>query len=119
MKKKVTAVSRNFLEYVPEKNNALTWKADSKGIITLDVENTGFFNRAAQKLFLKPKYTHIHLDELGSFVWPLIDGKRNIIELGKEVDANFGEKAAPLYERLAKYFQVLESYHFIVLKKEL
>ena len=39
-------------------------------------------------------------------------------ELGKEVVAHFGEEAAPLYERLAKFFQVLESYHFIKLNKD-
>ncbi len=44
--------------------------------------------------------------------------RKNIIELGKEVDAHFGEEAAPLYERLAKFFQVLESYHFIKLNKD-
>ena len=42
-----------------------------------------------------------------------IDGKKNIIELGEDVDKKFGEKANPLYERLAKYFQILDSYGFI------
>ena len=28
----------------------------------------------------------------------------------------FGEKAEPLYPRLAKYFQILESYGFVTLK---
>ena len=110
-------MDQNFLEFVPKRSEALTWKTDEKGLVTLDVENTGFFNRLAQKLFHKPEHSYIHLDELGSFVWPLIDGKKNIIELGKEVDARFGESAAPLYERLAKYFHILESYHFIELKK--
>ena len=41
------------------------------------------------------------------------DGEKNIIELGKEVEKHFGEKANPLYERLAKYFQILDSYHFV------
>ena len=40
-------------------------------------------------------------------------GEKTIIELGKDVEAEFGEKANPLYERLAKYFQILDSYHFI------
>ena len=118
MKKKENVIDKNYLEFIPERNSLLAWKTDNKGIVTLDVENTGFFNRLAQKCFNRPKYTHVHLDKLGSFVWPLIDGKKNIIELGKEVDAHFGEEAAPLYERLAKFFQVLESYHFIKLNKD-
>jgi len=70
-------------------------------------------NRIAQKLFRKPRISHIHLDEMGSFIWPLLDGEKNIIKLGESVKEQFGEKANPLYERLAKYFQILDSYHFI------
>lgn len=119
MKKKQPEMSRNYLEYIPKRSELLTWKTDAKGIVTLDIENTGAFNRIAQKLFGKPRFTHIHLDKVGSFVWPLIDGQKNILELGKEVDKQFGEEAAPLYERLAKYFQILESYHFIELKEQI
>ena len=66
-----------------------------------------------QALFRRPRVSYIHLDKLGSFVWPLLDGKTNIIELGKQVEAEFGEEAHPLYERLARYFQILDSYRFI------
>ena len=54
---------------------------------------------------------------MGSFVWPLIDGERNITDIGVFVKEHFGEKAEPLYERLAKYFKVLESYGFVEFKK--
>ena len=58
----------------------------------------------------------MHLDENGSFVWPIIDGEKNIIAIGESVKEKFGEKAEPLYERLAKFFQILESYNFITFK---
>lgn len=117
MKRKQPIIDKNYLEFIPEKSEALTWKTDKKGVVTLDIKNTGLLNKIAQKVFLKPEVTHVHLDELGSFVWPLIDGKKNIIELGEVVEQEFGENASPLYERLAKFFQILESYHFIELKK--
>ena len=113
MKKNKTGVSENYLERKPSRPEGISWSADEKGIVTLDIENTGVFNRIAQKILKKPKVTHIHLDETGSFVWSLLDGEKTIIELGKDVEAEFGEKAHPLYERLAKYFQILDSYHFI------
>ena len=108
---------RNYLEFIPVRSGALAWSADEKGSITLEVENTGFFNRLFQKLLKKPKISRIHLDELGSFVWPLLDGEKNVFELGELVKERFGEKAEPLYPRLAKYFKILESYHFIEMKK--
>lgn len=113
MKKNKNVISENYLERKPARPEGISWSADENEIVTLDIENTGAFNRIAQKLLKKPKVTHIHLDEIGSFVWPLLDGEKNIIELGKEVEKHFGEKANPLYERLAKYFQILDSYHFV------
>lgn len=113
MKKKKNIISQNYLEKIPVRPERIKWSTDKEGIVTLDIENTGLFNRVAQKLLKKPKVSHIHLDEMGSFVWPLLDGEKDIVELGKLVESEFGEKASPLYERLAKYFQILESYEFI------
>ena len=108
--------NKNYLEFVPQKNIE-RFTTDANGVITLEIENKGVFNRVAQKLFKKPKISYIHLDDMGSFVWPLIDGKRNITDIGVFVKEHFGEKAEPLYERLAKNFRVLESYGFIKFKK--
>ena len=113
MKKKKIVISENYLERIPARAEGLTWKANSEGMVTLEIQNTGWANRLAQVLLGRPKVSYIHLDELGSFVWPLMDGKTSITELGKLVDAAFGEKAHPLYERLAQHFRILDSYHFI------
>ena len=67
----------------------------------------------AQKLFKKPKISYIHLDEFGSFVWKISDGGEDITALGERVKEKFAEKAEPLYPRLAKYFQILDSYGFV------
>ena len=82
----------------------------------MEIENKGIFNKIAQKVFKKPKISYIHLDEFGSFIWLLIDGQMCITDIGVLVEEHFGEKAYPLYERLAKFFQILESYGFIILK---
>ena len=111
MKKKY----ENYLERIPVRNSKISWTEESE-VVNLEIENTGFMNRLAQKFFKKPKTSYIHLDELGSFVWKLIDGETNIIDMGKAVEEKFGEEAYPLYERLAKYFQILESYSFISFK---
>ena len=84
MKKKTNKDQQeNYLERKPKRHEAIAWAKDEKGIVTLDIENTGFFNRLAQKFFHKPKVTHIHLDEMGSFVWPIMDGEKDIIAIGK------------------------------------
>lgn len=105
--------SENYLEKIPVKNPKIVWTIDDNGAVTLQVENKGVANKIAQKLLKKPKISFIHLDENGSFIWPLIDGEKNIIEIGKLVEERFGEKANPLYERLVKFFQILVSYNFV------
>ncbi len=103
----------NYLEKIPVRNPEIGWKTDDEGKVTLEIENKGVFNRIFQVLLKKPKISFIHLDDMGSFVWPLIDGEKDITEIGKYVEEHYGEKANPLYERLIKYFQILENYKFI------
>lgn len=118
MKKKKNIITKNYLEQKPMRNETLVWKADEKGLVTLEIENKGVMNRIAQTLFKRPKISYVHLDETGSFIWPLLDGETDIIALGEKVKEQFGEKAEPLYERLAKYFQILDSYGFVTWNKD-
>ena len=112
--KKKNIISKNYLEKKPLRSPYITWNTDEKGAVTLGIKNSGIFNKITQKLFKKPKTSYVHLDEMGSFLWPLFDGEKDIIALGEMVDKHFGEEAKPLYERLAKFIQILESYHFII-----
>ena len=103
----------NYLERRPLACPDIPWNTDEAGVVSLEIENKGLFNRIAQKCFKKPKISYIHLDEMGSFLWPLLDGEQTLIALGEQVEAQFGERAHPLYERLSQYMRILESYGFI------
>lgn len=113
MKKKNKQESINYLDLIPEKDSSLRWHTDIRERVVLEVENTGWVNRLVQNLFGKPKYTKVHLDEQGSYLWPLIDGKMTVMELAALQKEHFGKAAEPLYPRIVKYFQILESYHFV------
>lgn len=110
-------VDTNYLDKIPVRNESIKWSSDEDNKVTLEIENKGVFNKIAQLLFKKPKVSYVHLDNMGSFVWPLIDGKKDITALGLDVYNHFGEEAEPLYERLSKYFQILYSYGFISWEK--
>ena len=113
MKKKKKQDDINYLDLIPKKNPELDWHTDIRGRIVLEVENKGVFHKIAQTVFGKPRVSKIHLDVNGSFIWPLIDEKRTITEIAALVKAEFGEKAEPLYPRIVKYFQIMESYGFV------
>jgi len=114
MKKKKQ--QKNYLDLIPERSPEIQWSKDEKHIVVLSVENAGFFNRMAQKLFKRPRYTQVHMEKYGSFLWPLIDGEKTVMELAKLQKEAFGEEVEPLYPRVVKYFQIMESYHFIRFK---
>lgn len=113
MRKKRDVISANFLDYIPKYSETIEYTIDQDGKVTILVENKGIANRIAQKLMKKPKISNIHLDEMGNFIWPLIDGNKSILDISEDVHKQFGDKAEPLYDRLATYFRNLESYNFV------
>ncbi|MBE6767257.1 MAG: PqqD family protein [Ruminococcaceae bacterium] len=115
--KKTKIPIANYLDRVPARPDRILWSDDEKGIVTLEIENKGVANRIAQFLLRKPKVSYIHLDENGSFVWKQIDGQKSIADMGPAVEERFGEASHPLYERLAKFFEILDSYGFVEWKK--
>lgn len=114
---KKKAEAANYLDFVPVHNPEFPFTIDEQGRVIIMQENKGFMNRVAQKFFKKPKISKIHLDEMGNFLWPLMDGKRSIMDLSVLVKEEFGEKAEPLYNRLVQYMKTLEAYGFIKFKK--
>ena len=106
----------NYLEKIPVRKEKFRFTESDDGLVTIEIDNKGIFNRLLQLIAKKPKVSYIHLDENGSFVWKQIDGTRDIIEIGKLVEEHFGEKANPVYERLVKYFAMLQNAGFIEFK---
>ncbi len=105
--------NENYLEKIPSHKEGIIWSQNDDGIVTLQMQNRGLANRIAQKLLKKPKISYIHLEQFGSFVWQQIDGKSDIVTIGKAVSERFGDAAEPLYERLSQYIKTLESNGFV------
>ena len=104
----------NYLDYIPKHNARFSWEIKENGLVVIKVANTGFFNRIAQLIFKRPKFSYIELEEFGSFIWQQIDGEKTVYEIGQAVKAEFGDKAEPLYERLAKYITILRNNAYVV-----
>jgi hypothetical protein len=116
--KKKKIVSANYLDFIPRHCPSLQYTMDNQGKITLLQENRGVFHFLAQKMLKKPKISQIHLDEMGNFIWPLIDGTRTVYEIAELVKEEFGDKAEPLYDRLVQYIRNLEAYGFVEVQEE-
>lgn len=108
--------NENYLEKIPVRIEKFRWTENGDGLVTIEIDNKGFFNRLLQKIAKKPPVSYIHLDENGSFVWKQIDAENDIIKIGELVKEHFGDAAEPVYERLVKYFAMLQNAGFIDFK---
>lgn len=106
----------NLLDLVPSQSQKFRSETAENGAVTIFVENKGPFNFVAQKLFKKPRFTQIHLEEFGSFIWKQIDGVKTVKEIADLMHETFGEKSDPLYPRISMYIKTLSAYEFIELK---
>ena len=105
-------IDKNYLDYIPVKNPDIEYEKNEKGIITVFIRWEGFFNKIAQKFFHRPKVSSIVLDDYGSFVWGIIDDKKDIYTLSKELDQTFPNLEKSL-SRLIKFLEILKDHHLI------
>ncbi|GBF11898.1 PqqD family protein [Tepidibacillus infernus] len=107
----------NFLELIPLKTNKYQSIMTEKGIIQIIIPRNSMLDRIVRVFKKTPKLMRIDLDTYGTYIWNLIDGKRNVSEIGRLLKLEFGEEIEPLYERLITYINVLRNNQFITLKK--
>ena len=84
--KKKNVISKNYLEKIPARPDDINWSTNDEGVVTLEIKNTGWANKLAQVFFKRPKISYIHLDKMGSFIWPIMNGEMDILTIGKLVD---------------------------------
>ena len=61
----------------------------------------------------KSEHVHLKLDEVGSFIWEQIDGRKSVGQIARRLSERFGERIEPAEGRLAQFLQILESNRFI------
>ncbi len=104
----------NLLDCTPVREPDLTWTEDEKGLITLHREHTTFTDRFIHRVTKKPlRQTHIELEEFGTFLWKIMDGRTSLRDLANKLKDEFGESVEPLYPRLTKYVITLKNNRLI------
>ncbi len=102
----------NLLDLVPRR--IAGHEVDEAGIVTVLMPRFG--NRFLQR-WLTPRfrstYIKIKLDDIGSEVWLLCDGARNVGEIAALMREKFGERIEPCNDRLATFFKQLERARFV------
>ncbi|ADL05583.1 PqqD family protein [Lacrimispora saccharolytica] len=96
-------------------SDELEYEVDKNGIVTMLEKQDHKIQRFFRKLGFKiPEYKRMTMDEYGSCVFLLIDGRKTVREIGKSLEETYGDKVEPLYERLLLFVSHLEQqFHYI------
>ena len=106
-------IKKNYMDiqFIPA--NHILYKTEDS-IVTLDVENKGFFNRIAQKFFGQPKISHISLDKYGSTLWQLLDGENTVFQIVKKMEESFPTEKDKMLNRVIAFLHNLQVNKYIV-----
>jgi len=109
---KTAKVEVNLLDLIPRR--IAEYEVDDARIVTVLVPRFG--NRIMKRLFeprLKRPFHRIKLDDIGSEVWLLCDGSRNVGEIAELMREKFKERIEPCYDRLGLFFRQIERARFV------
>jgi hypothetical protein len=73
---------------------------------TIDVLIPRYGNNVVGRLLkkvLSNRPVRVHLDDVGTSVWRLCDGDRDVKQIGELLHERFGEQIEPVYDRLETF----------------
>jgi len=106
----------NFLLYIPQRKHD-DWEVRN-GRVYLNFYHNKPVEKFIRWLFKKPYKSDIELDERGTTVWQLMDGKRTVYDISKELSNKFGDDEKTSNKRLIMYLRYLVREGWISFRKE-
>ncbi|MFQ5877670.1 MAG: PqqD family protein [Acidobacteriota bacterium] len=103
---------RNLLEMIPER--AREWRLGEDGRVRVLVPRYGdtALGRWIAARVGRP-HISVRLDEIGGEVWRACDGISTVGRIADGLQQRFGDRVAPLHQRLASFLRELERSRFI------
>jgi len=113
-KKKTKKISQNYMDTIMLRNPGYKWSEHENGIVVIDVINQGIHHKIAQKLFNKPKTSHISLDKYGSVLWKAINGSNTVYDILNIMSDTFPDERDSMLNRVVAFMQTLQRNKFIL-----
>ena len=114
MKAKIKKIPANYMDLIFLKSENRSWRKIDGGLVEIDMENIGFFNRIAQKFFHRPRVSHISLDKYGTALWLALDGNATVNDVLQRMKEYFPDESEKMLNRLVQFLATLERTGFIV-----
>ena len=87
LKKRPPDVGReNVMQSIPLRNTVIKWEMDDKNEVSLVIpQKEKLWVKITSKIFMIPDKRVVVLDDVGSFVWTLCDGKNSVEHIMKRL----------------------------------
>ena len=110
-RKKQILSKNEWLGLVPSPECASEWE-DQQIVLLIPRARNPVLKFFVSILNSKPHF-RLKLDEVGSFVWQQMDGRRTIKEICKALEAHFQDRVAPAEDRTIEFFKRLYLYRAV------
>lgn len=108
----------NYLDGTPRHDARHPWRLGEDGLVVVDMEHRGFYDRIAQRLFKRPRVSHISLDRYGSAVWQSMDGENAVGDIVDIMKARFPGEEERMLDRVVTFLATLQRNGFITMADE-
>ncbi len=107
--------NKEILNIIFKISDNLKYEVDKDNFVIIIEKQDHKIQKFFRKLkFRIPEYKKISIDEYGSYVFLQIDGKNTIKDIGKNIEAKYGDKIQPIYERLLLFLNHMDiNCHYI------
>ena len=112
-RQKQIRLSPNYLDIVFTRDPDKHWETREDGMVVVDLEHTGFYAKIAQKVFKKPKVSHIALDRYGTTVWNALDGLRSVGDVISVMEDAYPDEKERMLDRTVAFLGTLQTNGFI------
>ncbi|MCY6960132.1 PqqD family protein [Clostridium brassicae] len=107
--------NEEVLSIIFKVSDSLKYEVDKDNTVTIlekqDHKIQNFFRKLKFRI---PEYKRISMDEYGSYVFLQINGKKTVKDIGENLEAKYGDKTHPLYERLLLFLNHIDvNCHYI------
>lgn len=105
----------NLLEFIPYKNlSYIDEKEEENNNITIIIKRNSKIDKFFFKIFRKAhKELYVHLDEIGSFMWRNIDGKKTVLNLCENLMKEYNIEQNEAINRTVHFTKILKNNKFI------
>ena len=99
---------KNLYELVPQQKRPFRELDDGTIEVLMPRYGDGAVGRVLKK-FLSNKPVRIRLDDVGTTVWRLCDGRSSFHEIGDSLHRKFGTRIEPVYDRLETFLNQMKN----------